>query len=973
MSLRARLLLLVTLATLVPAVLLGIRFFQDRSAQIEAGLMRLATMANNITHDLDEKIQGTAQLQFGLSRAANLHTDSREGCSAFLSAVREEYEQYTGILTIAPNGKLFCDSLQTHRELDLNDRQYFKEALVTSDAVTLQPAVGRLTGISVLQIAYPARTEAGDLKFVLLASFDLRKFVNQYLTRLPSGIDILLVDKAGTILVTPHREDWTAQAGASIAGTDLFAIATGEASGRASEVTDADGSKQYWAAVKSPDRRDSGMYVMVGMSRESLVGAANQRLNEDLAILGLLSVLLFAGVLTLAEIGVRRQVGRIAAMAKKLGSGDFTSRIAAPYPNGELGGLMIELNATAESLQRHHDAIDDLVGQLHRSQDIEARTKVFLDTVIEHIPHPISVKARQPNDAGVWKLMLVNKAYEGLAGLPRDKLIGRSARDLYSGEAADIIVASDEDALVATGAVITREFRLNTGNNGERLLASKRIAIRDDNGEAQYLLTVLEDVTEKRIAERKIAHMAHYDALTDLPNRAAFNCCFAATLENAAKTGEQFTILSIDLARFKETNDVYGHAAGDALLQEVAHRLQAVAGDAFIARIGGDEFTLIIGGGEDKATAVAHRLLSAFAGTFEVEGKAIEIGLGIGGAVYPKDGTDAKTLMIGADAALYRAKAEPRPTVMFFQAEMGARLQERHNLQLDLKAAIDQGELSLHYQPQFKIDGEAVGFEALARWHSPTRGMVPPSSFIPVAEEYNLIIPLGEWALRSACREAASWSNPLTVAVNVSPIQFHHGDLPGLVHAILLETGLAPGRLELEITEGVLINDFSRAVSILRRLKSLGVQIVLDDFGKGYSSLSYLHSFPFDKIKIDRAFICDLEDNHHSMAIVRAVIGLGQSLRIPILAEGVETESQRTFLRQAGCGEMQGYLAGRPYPIDDYAQLTGGQRPAARAFADGKAGNGQFGNGTFANGKIANDKVPNGKVPKGRVAKGMRR
>ena len=237
----------------------------------------------------------------------------------------------------------------------------------------------------------------------------------------------------------------------------------------------------------------------------------------------------------------------------------------------------------------------------------------------------------------------------------------------------------------------------------------------------------------------------------------------------------------------------------------------------------------------------------------------------------------------------------------------------------------------MHYQPQQKIDSkETIGFEALARWQCPKRGMVSPGIFIPIAEDSNLIIPLGEWILREACREAASWPKPLTIGVNVSPVQFHHGDLPRLVHSILLETGLAPDRLELEITEGVLIDDFSRAVSILRKLKSLGVRIAMDDFGSGYSSLSYLHAFPFGKIKIDRAFIGNVEHNHHSMAIVRAIVTLGHSLDVPILAEGVETEAQLAFLVQEGCDEVQGYLTGRPRPIETYARLIGRNVTAKR-------------------------------------------
>ncbi|MEI9804509.1 MAG: EAL domain-containing protein [Pseudolabrys sp.] len=253
---------------------------------------------------------------------------------------------------------------------------------------------------------------------------------------------------------------------------------------------------------------------------------------------------------------------------------------------------------------------------------------------------------------------------------------------------------------------------------------------------------------------------------------------------------------------------------------------------------------------------------------------------------------------------------------------MAQRLRERAALQADLRSAIQLGELRLHYQPQLKMAGGVIGFEALARWHSPTRGVVPPGEFIPLAEESCLILELGEWVLREACREAASWDRPLSIAINVSPIQFRHGDLPRLVHAVLLETGLAPGRLELEITEGVLIDDFSRAVSILRRLKSLGVRIALDDFGTGYSSLSYLQAFPFDKIKIDRSFVFDLESNHLSVAIVRSIIGLGWSLGIPILAEGVETQAQYALLAREGCNEVQGYLTGRPLAISSYDDVT---------------------------------------------------
>ena len=485
---------------------------------------------------------------------------------------------------------------------------------------------------------------------------------------------------------------------------------------------------------------------------------------------------------------------------------------------------------------------------------------------------------------------------------------------------------SELRAMLAQGKTVSRTTELTDG----RVIAVSNRPMEDGGWVATH-----EDVTEAKQTEQRILHMAHHDTLTGLPNRTAFNEYFAATLERSATSGEQFAILSVDLDRFKEANDAYGHSVGDALLRQVARRLQEAARGTFLARVGGDEFAVVVSAGPQPAAAatLAERLLTAFADEFEIEDQRIQISLTIGGVVYPTDGADAKTLMVNVDAALYRAKSEMRGVVVFFEPEMSARLRERHALQQDLRSAIARGELLLHYQPQVRMTGEMIGFEVLARWQCPKRGMVSPGTFIPIAEENGLIIPLGEWVLRAACCEAASWPQPLTIAVNISPIQFHHGDLPRLVHSILLETGLAPSRLELEITEGVFINDFSHAVSILRRLKSLGVQIALDDFGTGYSSLSYVHSFPFDKIKIDQTFIGDLRHNRHSMAIVRAVIGLGHSLNMPVLAEGVETQAQRGVLMKEGCDEAQGYFFGRPLPIAEQAELIGRQANAPKNYA----------------------------------------
>jgi predicted signal transduction protein with EAL and GGDEF domain len=313
---------------------------------------------------------------------------------------------------------------------------------------------------------------------------------------------------------------------------------------------------------------------------------------------------------------------------------------------------------------------------------------------------------------------------------------------------------------------------------------------------------------------------------------------------------------------------------------------------------------------------------------FQIDGRSVRTGVTTGISVFPHNGQDAASLLANAGAALFRAKAKSRGTISVYEPEMDQQIRDRRVLHQDLSGAIRNGELSLYFQPQ-AISGqtvdesEIIGFEALVRWLHPVRGFVAPANFIPLAEESGLIVEMGEWILREACREAASWPKPLQIAVNLSPAQFMHGDLVGLVHSILLETGLAPGRLELEITEGVLIEDFDRGLALLRRLKALGVRVSMDDFGSGYSSLSYLQAFPFDKIKIDRDFVLNLGRNPQSAAIVRAVIGLGHGLDMSIVAEGVETQEQLSFLADQGCDAVQGYFIGKPLPITQYSGLIG--------------------------------------------------
>jgi diguanylate cyclase (GGDEF)-like protein/PAS domain S-box-containing protein len=574
---------------------------------------------------------------------------------------------------------------------------------------------------------------------------------------------------------------------------------------------------------------------------------------------------------------------------------------------------------------------EDITVRRHAERELE-RTKSFLDTVVENVPEIILVK-----DVPDLRYVFINRAAEQYMGIPREHVLGKTASEIFPEPAAKTIAAHDRELLQAGRQTFFDEHTLIMPGGEKRIVTSKRLPIAGEDGKPRYLLGVIEDVTERREAEARIAHLAKHDALTELPNRTGFSEHLQKMLGNASESLESFALLCIDLDRFKEVNDVFGHSVGDELLQVIARRLQAAGEGAFVARLGGDEFGILTAGNRQasNAAALADRLLACVANDVEVGGRPLRMGFSIGVAVYPSDGMDDATLMSNADAALYRAKAEGRGTVRFFEPEMDKRLRERRMLQHDLHTAIGRGEFRLYYQPQARINGEITGFEALLRWHHPERGVVAPAAFIPIAEESGLIVELGEWALREACREAASWPNPLHVSVNLSPVQFKHGDLDLLVHSILLETGLAASRLELEITENALISDFAGGLAMLRRLKALGLGIAMDDFGSGYSSLSYLHSFPFDKIKIDRTFVSNINRNPQSVVLIRGIIALGHGLDLPIVAEGVETKEQLDFLAQATCDEVQGYYIGRPLPIEHYAAAVGVTKRAAAVAAVG--------------------------------------
>jgi diguanylate cyclase (GGDEF)-like protein/PAS domain S-box-containing protein len=523
-------------------------------------------------------------------------------------------------------------------------------------------------------------------------------------------------------------------------------------------------------------------------------------------------------------------------------------------------------------------------------------------------------------------IVTINNSLADLTGFPTQEMVGAKLEKCFD-------AATRAKLREQPNQPIEAEMRHADGSTTPVELIMRPI---DFAGKPHQAVAVRDLVARKK-AEKHIRYLAHHDALTGLANRSSFNKKLDQEIEAATANKQLLAVLCLDLDRFKEVNDLFGHAAGDALLQTVAACMTGVLDRTqMAARLGGDEFAIIAPGLPDPAAAgrIAENVLEALRTESKNSAQGSLVSTSIGISVYPEDATDRQTLLSHADTALYRAKTEGRGTYRFFEASMGAQVRDRRQLEHDLRHAISRRELKLVYQPQGNVrSGAIVGFEALLRWSHATRGEVSPSTFIPIAEESGSILQIGEWVLRTACREAATWSKPLSIAVNVSAVQLHNANFARLLHEVLLSTGLAPKRLEIEITETALIRDLNRALATLRQVKALGVRIAMDDFGTGYSSLSNLRAFPFDKIKIDGSFIKAVNANDQAATIVRAVLGLGRGLGLPVLAEGVETLGELKFLSDEACDEAQGYHLGRPAPIEEFQALTHGS-PAAAAASD---------------------------------------
>ncbi|QEL64215.1 diguanylate cyclase/phosphodiesterase with PAS/PAC sensor [Oryzomicrobium terrae] len=526
------------------------------------------------------------------------------------------------------------------------------------------------------------------------------------------------------------------------------------------------------------------------------------------------------------------------------------------------------------------------------------------------------------------RILTVNRAFSAITGYAADEVVGQNPSLFSSGRHSAEFYAAMWRELNERGTWAGEIW--NRRKDGTPFPEWLNIsAVKNDRGEVTHYIAAFSDITERKAAEAQVRHMAEYDALTNLPNRVLLQDRLGQAIAAAQRGGGRMALIFIDLDRFKNINDSLGHAIGDQVLCQVGARLaDTVRASDTVSRLGGDEFVVLLPelDAPNQAASVAEKLLVALSQPLQADGHELAVTPSIGIAVFPEDGQDGSTLLKNADAAMYYAKDNGRNNFQFFTPEMNARVSERLALENNLRQAIARNELFLHYQPQFDLQtGELTGCEALVRWQHPELGLIPPSRFIPVAEDSGLILPLGHWVLREACRQAKAWQDaglrPIPVAVNLSAVQFRQARLATMIADVLAESGLAPRWLELELTESMLMEDGERHTTALADLKALGVGLALDDFGTGYSSLSYLKRFDLDTLKIDRSFVQSLPDDSEDAALTTAIIGIARQFGLKTVAEGVETEAQRAFLAAQGCTLMQGFLLARPMAGAELAEL----------------------------------------------------
>jgi diguanylate cyclase (GGDEF)-like protein/PAS domain S-box-containing protein len=893
----------------------GLTLRQHRLAEARNETSQLARIAEL---DMVRILDGTHQLLATLAKLP-LHDGWDKRACAIIQATASSDFEYDHLVATDRRGNIVCSSSGAiNIGTAASDIDLFNRIVTTAGFSVGSHGRGRISGNEVIRVGYPVVDDAGTVTGTVYAGINvtwLNTALNQW--HLGSDVSIQIADRNG-ILVADHPD--SSNAGKPIAAELRPFLSSAEIG--VGEVTEAGGTVRLYGFVPIHSPMSEGIAVFVGRDRAQLYAAINRSIWLNAAVV--LAALLLSAVA--GVIYVRRSLARpfqnLLAAAGRWRAGDWSARTGAASGIPEFDRLAA--------------AFDNMATEVAARDRSLRQERDFSGALVDSLPG-LFLLIDERHRYVRW-----NKNLSMLTGLTDAQLHGHDALEMVAAGDRDAARAKLDEGFARGVAAFEGTVQ---GKAGEARIMhfSGRTISREGHA---YLLVIGTDVTERKRIEEKIQHLARHDVLTGLANRGAFVEALEAAIALAPRTGKSFAVLYMDLDHFKDVNDTLGHPVGDLLLQSVAARLKAAVRETdTVARFGGDEFALIAAALEDPADAavLAGKVLAAVSKPLSIQGKELRSGASIGIAVYGPASADAESLLSHADVALYRAKSEERGTYRFFTEAMDSEVRQRVMMESELRTAIASGQLFLLYQPQLNGDtSRIVGVEALIRWRHPVRGVIPPGQFIPVAEKSGLIVALGHWVMRAACRQMKEWLEagiaPPLIAVNLSMLQFKIPlELERDFAAILAATGVPPQRVELELTEGVLIDASREHGEVLLRLRRAGFRIAIDDFGTGFSSLIYLRRYPVDRIKIAQEFIIGLTAGSSNAAIVQAAIALASALDLDVIVEGVETAAQLALVKSMGARDVQGYYYSRPLPAADIAALLRiGTIVPARPMAAGK-------------------------------------
>ncbi len=912
-SLNFRLWLTIAIAVLPVLLFVFFDFHERREQAVAETRAEIALRLADANREAQAAHRAVALVLRIMARSNDLQALDSAQCSGIAGRLLESLDGFANIGAALPDGEIFCSGRPMSAPVTVIDRAWFRTSLDSDEISPGEFVIGRVSGTPSMAFGYPLRAADGTLRAVIFATITVAWFdrlIEGF--RLPEGWEASVISNSGLVLAhQPERapEGWRAHKVPATTLARMAAVVRDE--GGIAELAGIDGVQRLYG-IGVPDFAPGSGFFAIGAPLERSLEAAGQRLLMYLALVAAIALAsaLIARlyIYRLIEVWATRVRGAIAEIA----AGRRDARI------GQATGVA-ELDALSEGIDQMALEIGKREGELQR-----------LSMVIEQSPESIVIT----DTAGC--ILYVNEAFQRITGYARDEVLGRNPRILNGGLTPRATYEQMWATLLA-GEVWRGEFH-NVRKDGSAYLELATIApIKDAGGTVTHYVAVKEDITQRKQSEALLHRLAYFDALTGLPNRALLHDRIAQAIRSGVRRESFGMLMLVDIDRFRQLNDTLGHAAGDRLLCEVAARLRAsVREEDTVARHGDDDFAVLVERiGETEADALSHaehvarKLQRALQQPYVLggtEGDRHFATLSFGISLFHDGVSSLESLLKQAEVALYRAKQDGRDIVRFFNPEMQAVVDAHARLEARMHEALEANAFRLFFQPQVNRRGVVIGAEALLRWPLDGGAMVSPAEFIPLAEDTGHIVRLGLWVLRSACAQLARWqmnegTRHLKIAVNVSARQFHQPDFVASVKDSVRAAAIDPCRLELELTESAILSDVDETIRRMNELRALGIRFALDDFGTGYSSLSYLKRLPFDQLKIDQSFVRDMAEDESSEAIVLAILSLSHALGLEVVAEGVEMPEQRDFLRQHGCDSFQGYLFGKPLPMEAWGDF----------------------------------------------------